>query len=127
MLNYLFYGLIAIMIIWFYYTTFAKVKGLKELDANAFQNELANANQRMLIDVREPFEVKQGAIKGAVNIPLGQLTNRIGEISKEKSVFLYCRSGNRSRQAARILLKSGFEQVTHLSGGIMAWSGELKK
>jgi rhodanese-related sulfurtransferase len=125
--DFILYILIGLMLMWFYYTTFSKVKGLRELDALAFKEELNASKHRVLIDVREAFEVKQGAIQGAIHIPLGELAQRAAEISKDKAVFLYCHSGNRSRQGARILLKNGFEQVTHLKGGMMAWSTLPKK
>jgi rhodanese-related sulfurtransferase len=47
----------------------------------------------------EPSEVKQGKISGAVNIPLSQLATRLHEIPPDNAIFLYCRSGMRSKQA----------------------------
>jgi rhodanese-related sulfurtransferase len=121
-----FYSLLALIVIWFFYARFAGIKGLSELDSTTFQQAIADSKSNVLIDVREPSEVKQGKIPGAVNIPLGQLSSRLQEIPQAKSIHLYCRSGMRSRQAAKILLANGFAQVAHLKGGIMSWSGEIK-
>jgi len=79
-----------------------------------------------LIDVREDNEWKAGHIKGARHIPLGKLESKLGEIKSESpdEVVLYCRSGNRSATAANILVKGGFENVSHLGGGIIAWEGQ---
>jgi len=80
----------------------------------------------VLIDVREPNEWKEGHIKGARHIPLGKLDDRLGEIRSESpdEVVIYCRSGNRSATAANLLVKGGFEQVSHLGGGILAWESQ---
>jgi len=79
-----------------------------------------------LVDVREPNEWKEGHIKGARHIPLGKLDGRLDEIRKESpdEVVIYCRSGNRSATAANLLVKGGFEQVSHLGGGILAWESQ---
>jgi rhodanese-related sulfurtransferase len=112
---------------WFVYSNLVGVSGLKELDAKAFEQELAKTSDYTFIDVREPSEVSQGYIEGAINIPLGQLASRLQEFDKNKPVKLYCRSGNRSKQAAQILLDNGYEDVTHLKGGILDWKGSIIK
>ncbi|MCZ8513690.1 rhodanese-like domain-containing protein [Paenibacillus filicis] len=112
---------------WFVYSRFAGVKGLKNLMPDQFHNELKTNQNKILIDVREPIEVKQGYIAGAKNIPLSQIKNRLHEIPKDKRVFLYCRSGMRSKQAARILQKNGFHDLAHLQGGVMSWKGKIAK
>ena len=115
------------LLAWLIYSRFAGVKGLKNLRTEQFQEELETNRNHVLIDVREPGEVKRGYIAGAVNIPLSQIKRRVGEIPAEKSIYLYCQSGMRSKQAARILQKSGFRELAHLQGGIMAWNGQLSK
>lgn len=115
------------ILIWFVYTRIAGVKGLKNLMPDQFQDELQGNHHKIIIDVREPVEVKQGYIPGAINIPLSQMKNRIGEIPKDKIVYLYCRSGMRSKQAARILQKNGYRELAHLHGGIMSWNGKIAK
>ncbi|MDA3131111.1 rhodanese-like domain-containing protein [Aliibacillus thermotolerans] len=81
-----------------------------------------------LIDVREPREYKTGHILGARNIPLSQLKQRVNEIRTDQPVYLYCQSGNRSRQAARIIKKErGTEDIYHLQKGFRKWTGKIKK
>ncbi len=69
-----------------------------------------------LLDVRTPAEYAPGHIKGAVNIQLDELRERIGELDKTKPLYIYCKSGQRSYIAARILQGNGFD-VKHLAGG----------
>ena len=118
---------VIVLLLWFVYSRIRLAKGLKALGTNDFQNVLESTEKRMLIDVREPGEYKTGYINGAKNIPLSQLSGRLGEIPKDKAVFLYCRSGMRSKNAARILLKNGHTGLVHLQGGLSAWSGKLKR
>ncbi len=70
----------------------------------------------LLIDVREPIEYEMGAIPGAINIPLGQLRERLSEIPKDQPLYVYCQVGQRGYFATRILKQSGF-QVRNLDGG----------
>jgi len=72
-----------------------------------------------LIDVREPSEVAEGTLPGAVNIPLGELPGRLSEIEQGRRVVLLCRSGGRSGQAAEFLVSSGYPDVVNLVGGML--------
>lgn len=85
----------------------------------------------IIIDVRTREEFSSGYIKGAINIPVQELEKRLKELEnhKNKSLIVYCRSGNRSRTASEILVKNGFKNVYNLSGGIIEWTKyfELKK
>lgn len=82
-----------------------------------------NADDSVVLDVREDSEFKQGHIANAVHIPLGQLKQRMNELDKYRSrtVVTYCRTGHRSNSAAALLSKAGFEKVHNLAGGIVAW------
>lgn len=73
-----------------------------------------------ILDVREPEEFALGAIPGAVNIPLGQLRSRLGELDKTKFTVCYCQVGLRGYLAERILKQNGF-RAANLSGGWTTW------
>ncbi|MDP2176151.1 MAG: rhodanese-like domain-containing protein [Bacteroidota bacterium] len=66
-----------------------------------------------LVDVRSPLEFKSGSVKGAVNIPLDQISQQIKKFENKKNIIVFCRSGNRSGQAKRILEQQGFKNVTN--------------
>ena len=77
----------------------------------------------IILDVRTPQEVSSGAIENASTIDFydQDFERKISKIQKDKTVFVYCKSGGRSSQAAKLLVKSGQYKVVNLSGGIMAW------
>lgn len=77
------------------------------------------------IDVRQPGEVAQGSIAGALNIPLDQLASRLGELDPTRRAVLLCRSGGRSGQAAAFLASVGFTDVVNLDGGMLAYTGRV--
>ena len=76
-----------------------------------------------LVDVREPFENEEFNI-GGILLPLGMIqtmqTDEIDDL-KDEEVILYCRSGNRSGQAAMFLETMGFTNTKNLLGGMVAW------
>lgn len=78
-------------------------------------------NNLQLIDVRTPAEYAEGHLTNAKLIPLQELEARLAEIDKGQPVLLYCRSGNRSGIALKILNDKGYTQAKHMSGGINAW------
>ena len=78
----------------------------------------------LFLDVRNPPELLQGAIEGAVNIPLGQLRARIDELPKDKPILVYCQAGQRAYFACRALAQRGYD-VTNLSGGYKTYSFTL--
>lgn len=123
-MDYIFYILLALFVLWMLYKQFAPVKGVRNVSAKQFQDE---SKGNKVIDVREVHEYKRGHIAGAANIPLSQLPQRMEEIPKDKQVFLYCQSGMRSKQAAKLLSRKGYTNLANLNGGISAWSGPTQK
>ncbi|MGB2458461.1 MAG: thioredoxin domain-containing protein [Flavobacteriales bacterium] len=77
----------------------------------------------IILDVRTPQELSSGAIENASTIDFydPDFERKISKIQKDKTVYVYCKSGGRSSQAAKLLVKSGQAKVVNLSGGIMAW------
>ena len=58
---------------------------------------------------------------GAVLLPLGQLNNRVNDLPRDRELLLMCRTGGRSANATQFLAANGFENVTNVNGGIVAW------
>ncbi|QNU66203.1 FAD-dependent oxidoreductase [Ruminiclostridium herbifermentans] len=79
-------------------------------------------NNNIIIDVREINEFKRGHIKGAINIPLSELRERIDEIPKDRPVYLHCRTGQRSYNAALALQNMGFNNVINITGSFLGVS-----
>jgi rhodanese-related sulfurtransferase len=75
----------------------------------------------VMLDVRTPEEYAQGHIPGITLIPLDQLSNRLAEVPKDKTLVVTCRSGNRSAQPAQLLRQQGYGNVHNMLGGIGAW------
>jgi rhodanese-related sulfurtransferase len=73
-----------------------------------------------VLDVREPEEVADWAFPGAVNIPLGDLGGRTGELPEGQEIVVLCHSGVRSAAAADALEKAGWP-ASNLAGGAVAW------
>ncbi len=82
--------------------------------------ELAALNGPTLLDVREPDEYATGHARGAVNLPLSQLTDRLGEIPTAEPVHVICQSGKRSAQATALLTDHGVNAI-NVEGGTSAW------
>jgi len=75
----------------------------------------------LVVDVREPGELRQVRVKGARNIPLGQLRGRLDELPGDRTVAFVCRSGARSARATRAAAKTGIDAV-NVRGGLRAWA-----
>ncbi len=91
-------------------------------------NDLAaevEAKTLNLIDVREADEFASGHLPGAINLPLSDFLERYGELDKDKSYHIICRSGARSAQACAFLEEEGYD-VTNVAGGTIAWMGDLE-
>ena len=85
--------------------------------------KLLNHETAVLVDIRTAAENREGHILNSKHIPTNELMTRLKELEKHKHdhVIAYCRSGNRSVAACKILKKHGFDNVHNLGGGIMAW------
>lgn len=79
-------------------------------------------NNRVIVDVREPYEFVKGHIKGAINIPLSELRERISEIPKDEAVYLHCRTGQRSYNAVLALQNHGYHNVYNITGSFLGLS-----
>lgn len=78
-----------------------------------------------VLDVREPWELALARVEMTVDIPMGQIPDRLGELDPSETMVVMCHHGNRSRQVAIFLKQRGFSRVINLAGGIDAWSTEV--
>lgn len=109
-------------------------KRLIEIDAATLCRWLSS-DMAVLVDVREEWEFLQDRIARAINIPLSKFDIRKLPVDDGRRLVLTCAVGRRSAQAAGIMLATGYDQVIHLRGGMLAWddaeletvSGEPKK
>lgn len=96
---------------------------IKSLPAQEFKEDLSEATNAVLIDVRTPVEVAEGIIPGAVIMDIKDSTfaEKITTLEKEKSYFVYCKSGVRSTEAAKQMEQAGLKNISVLDGGILSW------
>lgn len=102
------------------YTTFA---GVTEIPPHWVEEHLAEV---VVLDVREPDEFvgPLGHIPGAVNVPLGTLADRAGELAGHGPVVAVCRAGGRSARATAILKEAGIDRTANLAGGMLRWRAQ---
>ena len=88
---------------------------------------LSDGEDVVLIDCRTPEEHEIARIAGAINIPLQELSVRLGELRpyEERPIVVHCHMGKRSMTVTAVLRELGFENVRSMSGGIHRWSEEV--
>jgi rhodanese-related sulfurtransferase len=99
---------------------------IKEISPREFVDRRAGGAEMTLLDVREDWEATLAPVPGEVlHIPMGQISDRLGELDSGRDIVVICRSGGRSLQVAHFLSAKGFASVSNLAGGILAWSRDL--
>ncbi len=101
---------------------------VKKMDMLEAKKHLDAGEDIVLLDVRSKLEYREGYIKGAINIPVNELKDRIEEIvpDKAQTIYLYCRSGVRTIMAGDTLLELGYTSIYDM-GGIIYWPYEVVK
>jgi hydroxyacylglutathione hydrolase len=94
---------------------------VQDISAAELRKMVESEEALTILDVREPWEFEMGHIPGAVLIPLGQLSVRVGELSTEQRTAVICQSGSRSQSAAALLAQKGFARVYNVIDGMSAW------
>src|SRR5271165_1531430 len=98
--------------------------GIPQISVKEFKQRRDAGDDLFLLDVREPYEYQIAQIGGYL-IPQNDVPKRIGELDPAKEIVVQCRSGARSQKIAELLKQNGFERVSNLAGGILAWSDEI--
>lgn len=97
-----------------------------EISPTEMRSFLDSDSSIQLIDVRTPKEYEAGFIENSQNINLfsSSFKEEINRLDKGKSVFIYCRSGKRSRKSLKYFYEAGFSKIYDLKGGFLNWKSE---
>lgn len=101
---------------------------MADISQEEWAENLSKDTNAVVIDVRTEEEMEEGYIKGAINIDIYQpqeFMDALEQLDKSKNYFVYCRSGNRSRQACALLNSIGIANAFNLEGGVLEWEGDL--
>lgn len=100
-----------------------KSKEISVINADQYKVAIQKPNVQ-LVDVRTKNEFLQGKIKDAINIDVlsTDFETKIDKFNKSEPIYIYCRSGNRSQKAARIMVTMGFQNIIDLEGGYIKWN-----
>ncbi|MER2088698.1 MAG: rhodanese-like domain-containing protein [Sporosarcina sp.] len=111
-----------LLIVGFFVWRMLPAKGVHSISTEDLKGMLKNKTIQF-IDVRTPGEYRGRHIKEFKNIPLNTLKSRLISLDKSKETVVICQSGMRSSQAAKILKKSSFTDVSNVRGGMGTWRG----
>lgn len=104
-------------------TETAQVATSEKMPPADFWTSYEAETDAQLIDVRTPEEIAEGKVPGAtmMNFRDAKFQSQLETLNKEKPVYLYCRSGGRSGQAAATMERIGFQHIIDMQGGMTAW------
>ena len=95
---------------------------MKEIKVDELRRRLEAGEDLVVLDVREPDEVARSAITGSVDIPLGQVVDRMSELDPARSTAVICAAGVRSAKAIEALTTAGYAgELVNVTGGMKAW------
>ncbi len=123
--NIIYWIAMAGILVWFAYTKGWILANFESIEAKQALHYLENDNNVTLLDVRTVAEYKKGHLRDATLIPVDALADNLGMLKadKNKKIIVYCRTGNRSITASRILEKNGFTPL-NVKGGIIQLMAE---
>lgn len=94
---------------------------IQDIDPRELVNRMANDSRLVVLDVREPWEYKNGHVPGAKLIPLPELFSRVGELDSAQPIAVICESGHRSQTGAALLAQKGFKTLYNVREGTSGW------
>jgi hydroxyacylglutathione hydrolase len=98
---------------------------VRSLNLPAIVDQL-RSDDKLVLDVRAEHEWRAGHLPGSLNLPLGELEERLAELPKDGGLIVHCQSGGRAAIATSLLLAHGFQNVALFSGGFSAWQSAGK-
>ena len=101
-------------------------KTIETIDGKTYSDKLSNTKNPQLLDVRTPEEYAVEHLENASNVNWNgnDFVSKVEKLDKSQPVFVYCKVGGRSSQAANKLAELGFNEIYNLDGGIMKWQGK---
>ena len=103
---------------------------MKDLTKEEWKKQIAGDDNAFILDVRTEEEVQEGYIPEAKHLDFykGQeFVDELEKLDRSKNYYVYCKSGNRSGQACRLMDQMGFENTNNLTGGFSQWDGDVQK
>jgi adenylyltransferase/sulfurtransferase len=98
--------------------------GIPQITVTELKRRIDSGEDFVLLDVREPFEYQIANLGGKL-IPQNDVSQRLGEIDRDRPVVVHCKSGGRSQRIAEFLKQAGYNDVVNVAGGITAWSDQV--
>jgi rhodanese-related sulfurtransferase len=98
-----------------------------DLEQVKWNDDLENESDPIILDVRTPQEFETSRIPKSINIDFYNpeiFMQQIGKLDKERSYYIYCRTGVRSANSCHLMKELGFAKTYNLIGGIVDWNGE---
>jgi adenylyltransferase/sulfurtransferase len=98
--------------------------GIPQMSVKELKRRMDAGDDVFVLDVREPFEYQIANIGGTL-IPQNSVPQRLAEIDRNREIVVQCKSGARSQRISEFLKQAGYENVSNLAGGILAWSDQI--
>ncbi len=98
--------------------------GVPAISVEELKQRMDRGDDLFILDVREPHEYQICNLGGHL-IPLGELPKRLNELDSSREIVAHCKAGGRSAKAVEFLRQAGFQKVTNLTGGVLAWADKI--
>ena len=98
---------------------------IQQVSPTELQEKIQSGKKPFLLDVREEFERDICKLTDDKHIPMKEIPMRYSELDSSSEIVVYCRSGQRSMNVCNFLAQAGFEKISNLAGGILAWSDQI--
>jgi rhodanese-related sulfurtransferase len=79
----------------------------------------------LLLDVREPVEVASAVVAGSQHLPMRQIPEAMADLPRDRQILVLCHVGGRSLRVTQYLRANGFDKVSNVAGGIVAWAAQV--
>ncbi len=98
---------------------------VEQITVTELARRLKEPGAPLVLDVRETWEIEAARLPGTLDIPMGEVPQRLAELPRDREIAVMCHAGGRSLRVAGFLAAQGFSSVLNVTGGIHAWSLEV--